>query len=179
MNNKTLASVVKEAREKSGISQRELSRRTSIDNNTLAKIEKGERKKPNVLSLRKLSYALNLDLEELLILAEYNKQDIEVALNQSNITIFNENSTIILLEDIIKDNENELLAKQILKELMSKVDYEDIDFLKELNLKEKKNAIKNFKKLVKRNDEDIKKLKEMIEKAVKILNKKTDWKEKR
>lgn len=174
MNNKTLASVVKEAREKSGISQRELSRRTSIDNNTLAKIEKGERKKPNVLSLRKLSYALNLDLEELLILAEYNKQDIEVALNQSNITIFNENSTIILLEDIIKDNENELLAKQILKELMSKINYEDIDFLKELNLKEKKNAIKNFKKLVKRNDEDIKKLKEMIEKAVKILNKKTD-----
>lgn len=174
MNNKTLASVVKEAREKSGISQRELSRRTSIDNNTLAKIEKGERKKPNVLSLRKLSYALNLDLEELLILAEYNKQDIEVALNQSNITIFNENSTIILLEDIIKDNENELLAKQILKELMSKIDYEDIDFLKGLDLKEKKNAIKNFKKLVKRNDEDIKKLKEMIEKAVKILNKKTD-----
>ena len=43
MNNKTLASVVKEAREKIGISQRELSRITVIDNNTIAKIEKGER----------------------------------------------------------------------------------------------------------------------------------------
>ena len=54
MENKTLASVVKNAREKIGISQRELSRRTGIDNNTIAKIEKGERKKPNVLSLRKI-----------------------------------------------------------------------------------------------------------------------------
>ena len=45
MNNKTLASVVKEAREKINISQRELSRITGIDNNTIAKIEKGERKK--------------------------------------------------------------------------------------------------------------------------------------
>ena len=54
MKDKTLASVVKEAREKLGISQRELSRRTGIDNNTVAKIEKGERKKPNILSLRKL-----------------------------------------------------------------------------------------------------------------------------
>ena len=60
MNDKTLASLVKETREKIGISQRELSRRTGIDNNTLAKIEKGERKKPNVLSLRKISFLLNV-----------------------------------------------------------------------------------------------------------------------
>ena len=64
MNDKTLASLVKEAREKIGISQRELSRRTGIDNNTLAKIEKGERKKPNVLSLRKLALVLDLSLDE-------------------------------------------------------------------------------------------------------------------
>lgn len=41
MNNKTLAGVVKEAREKINISQRKLSRITGIDNNTIAKIEKG------------------------------------------------------------------------------------------------------------------------------------------
>ena len=62
MNNKTLASVVKEARKNINISQRELSRITGIDNNTIAKIEKGERKKPNVLSLKKLSFVLNLSL---------------------------------------------------------------------------------------------------------------------
>lgn len=44
MNNKTLANVVKEVRKRINISQRELSRITGIDNNTIAKIEKGKRK---------------------------------------------------------------------------------------------------------------------------------------
>lgn len=176
MEDKTLASVVKSAREKFGISQRELSRRTGIDNNTLAKIEKGERKKPNVLSLRKLSFILNLNLEELLKLSGYNEQDIEVALNQShnNITVLNTNSTVIMLEDIIYDSKNELIAKEILKEIMNKVDYENISYLKKLTEKDKKNAIKNFKKLIKSNENDIKHLKESIEKGLEILNKKTN-----
>lgn len=180
MEDKTLASVVKSAREKVGISQRELSRRTGIDNNTLAKIEKGERKKPNVLSLRKISYILNIKLEELLKLSGYNEQDIEVALNQNhnNITILNTNSTIIMLEDIINDSKNELVAKEILNEIMSKIDYENIDYLKNLSSKNKKIAIKNFKNLIKNNEKDIKNLKESIEKGLEILNRKTNWKEK-
>ena len=68
MNNKTLASVVKEAREKINISQRELSRITGIDNNTIAKIENDSRKKLNALSLKKLAFVLNLELSELLVL---------------------------------------------------------------------------------------------------------------
>lgn len=180
MEDKTLASLVKSAREKVGISQRELSRRTGIDNNTLAKIEKGERKKPNVLSLRKISYILNIKLEELLKLSGYNEQDIEVALNQNhnNITILNTNSTIIMLEDIINDSKNELVAKEILNEIMSKIDYENIDYLKNLSSKNKKIAIKNFKNLIKNNEKDIKNLKESIEKGLEILNRKTNWKEK-
>ena len=63
MNNKTLASVVRKVREKINISLRELSKITGIDNNTIAKIEKGERKKINVLSLKKLNLVLNLSLE--------------------------------------------------------------------------------------------------------------------
>lgn len=176
MEDKTLASVVKSAREKVGISQRELSRRTGIDNNTLAKIEKGERKKPNVLSLRKISYILNIKLEELLKLSGYNEQDIEVALNQNhnNITILNTNSTIIMLEDIINDSKNELIAKEILKEIMSKIDYENIDYLKNLSSKNKKIAIKSFKNLIKNNEKDIKSLKELIEKGLEILNRKAN-----
>lgn len=176
MEDKTLANVVKGAREKIGISQRELSRRTGIDNNTLAKIEKGERKKPNVLSLRKISYILNIKLEELLKLSGYNEQDIEVALNQNhiNITILNTNSTIIMLEDIINDSKNELIAKEILKEIMSKIDYENIDYLKNLSSKNKKIAIKKFKNLIKNNEKDIKNLKESIEKGLEILNRKTN-----
>ena len=62
MNNKTLASVVKEAREKINISQRELSRITGIDNNTIAKIEKGEMKPSiyKVLSLEDANEALDI-----------------------------------------------------------------------------------------------------------------------
>ncbi len=77
MKDKTLASVVKEAREKLGISQRELSRRTGIDNNTISTIEKGERKKPNILSLRKLSVVLNLDYRNLMELCDYSKEEIK------------------------------------------------------------------------------------------------------
>ena len=79
MNNKTLASAVRKAREKINISLRELSKITGIDNNTIAKIEKVERKKPNVLFLKKLSSVLNLSLEMLMELCEYSKEEIDSA----------------------------------------------------------------------------------------------------
>ena len=53
MNDNTLASAVKETREKINMSQWELSRITGIDN-VIVKIKKVERKKLNVLSLKKL-----------------------------------------------------------------------------------------------------------------------------
>ncbi|MEG0826515.1 MAG: helix-turn-helix transcriptional regulator [Bacilli bacterium] len=176
MQNKTLASVVKEAREKIGISQRELSRRTGIDNNTVAKIEKGERKKPNILSLRKLSYILKLDLGEILKLAEYNKNDIDIALNQNDnsFTIIHDDSSIVLLEDILKSNEEKLLAKKIMKELMEDVNYEEINFLNQLNGKDKKVAIRSFKNFKKENDDDIENLSRLIQRTNEVINKKND-----
>ena len=174
MNDKTLASLVKEAREKIGISQRELSRRTGIDNNTLAKIEKGERKKPNVLSLRKISFLLNLDLEELLKLAGYNDQDIEVALNQRNFIISSGNSTLIALEDMINRNKDEVIARNILKELGPKIDYNEIYFINKMNSKDRNKSIKIFKNFLKDNDKEIKKLSDQIEEELKILNEKTN-----
>ena len=92
MDNKSLASVISSARDKLGISQRELSRRTGIDNNTVAKIEKGERKKPNTLSLIKLSKELNIDLKLLLELSGYTKED------------------AIMFENLIKDNPNNIIS---------------------------------------------------------------------
>ncbi len=82
MNNElTLAEIIKEAREKKGVSQREIARQTGIDNNTIAQIEKGTRKKPNALSLKKLANILELDLRKLMIIAGYNEQDIEMTIN--------------------------------------------------------------------------------------------------
>lgn len=174
MENKTLASVIKNARERIGISQREVSRRTGIDNNTLAKIERGERKKPNVLSLRKMSFLLDLDLEELLKLAGYNKQDIEVALNQRNFIISSGNSTLIALEDMVNRNKDEVLARNILKELGEKIDYNEIDFINKMNSKDKNKSIKIFKNFLKDNDKEIKKLSDQIDEELKIFNEKTN-----
>ena len=174
MENKTLASVVKSAREKLGISQRELSRRTGIDNNTVAKIEKGERKKPNVLSLRKISFLLNLDLEELLKLAGYNEQDIEVSINQNSFIISSGNAPLIALEDMINRNKDELLSRRILKELGTKIDYNEIYFINKMNSKDRNKSIKTFKNFLKDNDKEIKKLSDQIEEELKILNKKTN-----
>ncbi len=57
---------------------------------------------------------------------------------------------------------------------MSKIDYENIDYLKNLSSKNKKIAIKSFKNLIKNNEKDIKSLKELIEKGLEILNRKAN-----
>ena len=79
MNNMTLATLVKEARLNKKISQRELTRRTGVDNNTISKIEKGERKKPNILILKKLALELELDFEKLMELSGYTTDEIAIA----------------------------------------------------------------------------------------------------
>ena len=81
MNDNTLASAVKETREKINMSQWELSRITGIDNNAIVKIKKVERKKLNVLSLKKLSSVLNLSLEKIMELCEYSKEEIDSTVN--------------------------------------------------------------------------------------------------
>ena len=171
MNNKTLSSVVKEAREKVGISQRELSRITGIDNNTIAKIEKGERKKPNVLSLKKLSSVLNISLENLMELCEYNKEEIEATVNNSyrSIVIKPENAPILVLDDIINQMKDELYIKVVIKELLDNCNLEELNTISELDNKEKNRVIKVIKKYIKSNEKDIKNQKESIDDLTKLL----------
>lgn len=164
MKDKTLASVVKESREKMGISQRELSRKTGIDNNTIAKIEKGLRKKPNILSLRKLSMTLNIEFEELLKLADYSKEDIETSTSNSyNIAVIPENAPIEFLGSMIKDIETEKYIKLILKELIEECDIDSLNVFSDLTSSEKatvKNRLDNF---IKENNREIEKSIESIE----------------
>ena len=157
MNNKTLASVVKGAREKINISQRELSRITGIDNNTIAKIEKGERKKPNVLSLKKLSSVLNLSLEVLMELCEYSKEEIESTVNNSysSMVIKPENAPILVLDDIVNQMQDELYIKMVIKELLDNCDLEELNFISKLNKKDKNRVIKIMKNYIKNQKESI------------------------
>ena len=174
MNNRTLAGVVKEAREKIGISQRELSRRSGIDNNTLAKIEKGERKKPNVLSLKKLSVILNLNLKELMSLSGYSSNDIEASTSSSYSTmaIVSDNAPVLVLDDLINKDCDKLFIKRVIKELFNTCDIEQLNILNELNLKERKRSIKLIKKYITENDNDIEKLNNGIENLKKLLSEK-------
>lgn len=171
MNDKTLASVVKEAREKINISQRELSRITGIDNNTIAKIEKGERKKPNVLSLKKLSSVLNLSLEVLMELCEYSKEEIESTVNNSysSMVIRPENAPILVLDDIVNQMQDELYIKMVIKELLENCNLEKLSTISELDKKEKNRVIKIIKKYIKSNEKDIKNQKESIDDLTKLL----------
>lgn len=171
MNNKTLANVVKEAREKINISQRELSRITGIDNNTIAKIEKGERKKPNVLSLKKLSSVLNLSLEMLMELCEYSKVEIDSTVNNSysSMVIKPENAPILVLDDIVNQMQDELYIKMVIKELLDNCDLEELNFISELNKKDKNRVIKVIKNYVKDNEKEIKKQKKSLDNLKKLL----------
>lgn len=75
-----LATIIKESRIKKGISQRELSRRSGVDNKTIAKIELGERKKPTIVTLLKISAILDLNIYEVLTVAGYSNEEIENSL---------------------------------------------------------------------------------------------------
>ncbi len=71
-----LGKVITEAREKLGISQRELSRRANMDCAEVSRIESGKRMKPNILYLKGIAETLNLSMVDLMKLAGYNDIDI-------------------------------------------------------------------------------------------------------
>ena len=175
MNNKTLSEIIKNARITKGISQRELSRQTGIDNNTIAKIENGSRRKPNPLSLKKLAFVLNLELSELLVLSGYTKTDIDLILekNLNEIVILsNENrKNPMFLEDMLNDSKNSLLFKASLKELLDKSDFSVLDSFKSKNKREQKVILEELKKYKDNNNQEIKGLEEHIKNLEEMLNK--------
>jgi len=75
-NTTELGKTISEAREKIGISQRELARLSNMDCAEVSRIEAGKRLKPNVLYLKGIAENLNLSLVKLMKLAGYNDIDI-------------------------------------------------------------------------------------------------------
>lgn len=175
MNNKTLSEIIKNARIEKGISQRELSRQTGIDNNTIAKIENGSRKKPNALSLKKLAFVLNLELSELLVLSGYTKNDIDLILEKNSneiVVLPNENrKNPIFLEDILNSSKNSLLFKTSLKELLDKSDFSVLDSFKSKNKGEQKIILEELSKYKNNNNQEIKGLEEHIKNLEVMFNK--------
>ena len=107
MGKNSLAEIIKEARERKDISQRELSRRTGIDNNTISQIEKGERKKPNSLSLIKLSQALDLNLDMLMDLSGYSFDDIRMTY-EANPNLEMDQNRVMDLHGMLSDTKDKI-----------------------------------------------------------------------
>lgn len=134
-NEKSLATIIKEARENIGISQRELARQIGVGNNTIARLENGERKTTNALTLRKISSALHLDYLELLKMAGFSEQDISFAMqDNSNIVMTSKDDKVYSIDEMI-ELDKQMLAKaeehiSILKDTLDNRDnpnYKNLD----------------------------------------------------
>ena len=66
MPEKTIGEVIAEAREKKGLSQRQLAKIAKINNSELSKIESGIRKDPSPKILRKISNIIEVNYSELM-----------------------------------------------------------------------------------------------------------------
>lgn len=66
MPEKTIGEVIAEAREKKGLSQRQLAKLAKINNSELSKIEAGIRKEPSPKILRKISNVLDVNYSDLM-----------------------------------------------------------------------------------------------------------------
>ena len=140
----TLGELIKKEREKLGISQRELSRQTGVDNNTIAKLEKGMRKKPNTLALKKIAYTLNIDLKKILKLAGYSPEDIdyECYLTTNNITMKLKDGRYILYGEEVLDYFGDIrCAGQAILYLIDNFDCDSLEYNTD-NAAEMKEAVK-------------------------------------
>lgn len=74
----TIGEYINQKRRILGYSERELARRINIHNTTINKIENGKIKKPNYLTLKKISITINEPIEILLKLANYTKEEFKL-----------------------------------------------------------------------------------------------------
>ena len=118
MKNKKIGETIKIAREKKGISQRELARRIGVHNATISLLENGEIYKPSYEIISKLYQELNFDINlwDLLSLANYTSEEIVLLTNnisnffffegeekQSRYEVKNKIDIIKVLEDYKKE----------------------------------------------------------------------------
>ena len=61
-----IAKIVKQLREKTGLSQEKLARLADVSNNTIINIEAGKQNNPTIETLKKIAKALNVPIEDLI-----------------------------------------------------------------------------------------------------------------
>lgn len=166
--NKSLGEIIKEKREAVGLSQRQVARKLKIDNSGLAKIERGDRKKPSILILKKLSMMLGIDLAFLMKKAGYDETEIEIATSQ---TIFYRIDTGDMIEDMIEDKQKELDKVIKEKNMLEKLAEGDIIFNVIDETGELHIELNSFlKEQIKEREKKIKEYSQAVDGMIEILN---------
>ena len=104
-------------------------------------------------------------------LCEYSKEEIDSTVNNSysSMVIKPENAPILVLDDIVNQMQDELYMKMVIKELLDNYDLEELNFISELNKKDKTRVIKVIKNYVRDNEKEIKKQKQSLDDLKKLL----------
>ncbi len=115
MKDTQLGVFIKKGRINLGISQRELSRRSMVDIAEISRIESGLRKKPNVLTLVKIAFILEINSVTLMKLAGYTNEEIDMYNNYSftRLSIENNDPLIKNNKSLIKENIKTLKKEKI------------------------------------------------------------------
>lgn len=132
MQEKKIGQIIAEAREKAGISQRQLAKIANISNAQLSKIESGELEVPNPKTLRKISKYINVNYNEMMykiglgmevsslnpfIKAYYEKLNLE-ELNEAEINVLGSITNSTQLVNSCKENLNNKNISDAEKELL-------------------------------------------------------------
>ena len=146
MKNETLTEVIKMAREKKGISQRELARQINVDNSTIAKIEKGKIKQPSEFVLMKIAKYLNLDAKDLLILAGYKEIEINNLniFTEKNVLNYFDTAPLYEVKQLLDYLNKEIRATKNLKILMEIYNVKNLDKMTQFTKKEIKRLKKDW-----------------------------------
>lgn len=153
-NTTELGKTITEAREKLGISQRELARQANMDCAEVSRIEAGKRLKPNVLYLKGISETLHLSLVELMKMAGYDDIDINwgndftdrrsTADYQKQIKSY-EKFYFDVLEDIDNRRKNAFACKGVIADIIEKLELSKIEKREKITTDE---ILENLKEVI-------------------------------
>ena len=134
-NTNELGSYIKNARLKSRLSLQEVSKQANMAFSELSRIENGQRKKPNVLFLKGIAETLNLSMVKLMELAGYKDIEINFGMGLEDKRSVKDYQNAIqdyerfyfdVLDDINIRRNNDMKIKNIITNLIDKLEYPDL-----------------------------------------------------
>jgi len=163
-NTTELGKTISEAREKLGISQRELSRKANMDCAEVSRIEAGKRLKPNVLYLKGIAETLGLSLVKLMKLAGYDDVDINWGKDLSSKRSTSDYQEQIksyeqfyfdVLEELETRRKTDFACKGIIADIIDKIELSKIENREKISMDEILDNLKEVMTLIRPNLEKL------------------------